>query len=74
MLNFLGMIVLLYEYTRMPGTEVMLNDIFSSTGTEGERKKESEHEGAHAGMPKCGEMLTTDESRWRLYRCSLCYS
>lgn len=68
------MIVLLHEYTRMPGTEVMLNDIFSGTGTEREREKESEHEGAHAGMPKCGKMLTADESRWWLYRCSLCYS
>lgn len=31
--------MLLHEYTRMPGTEVMLNDIFSGTGTERERER-----------------------------------
>lgn len=30
-----------------------------------------ERESEKASVHKCGKMLTTDESRWSVYRCSL---
>lgn len=56
----------------MPDTEVISDDAFRGGVTE--REWELEKERKIESKPKCGKILTIDESRWRLYKCSICHS